>query len=105
MRIRYLDKEVTVDSSRPHATLGRSDDNDLVVKGNLISRLHARVEMSRDRFLLIDQSTNGSFVLTRKGEELFVRRDSIQISGEGVIGLGRIVQPSSAQAITFIQED
>jgi hypothetical protein len=72
MRIRYLGKEVTVDSVRPHATLGRSDENDLVVKGNLISRLHARIEMSRDRFLLIDQSTNGSFVVTRKGEEIFV---------------------------------
>ncbi len=105
MRIRYLGKEVTVDSVRPHATLGRSEDNDLVVKGNLISRLHARVEMSRDRFLLIDQSTNGSFVVTRQGEELFVRRDSVPISGEGVIGLGRVVQPGSAQAITFIQED
>jgi adenylate cyclase len=105
MRITYLGKEVTVYSSRPHATLGRSDENDLVVKGNLISRLHARIEMNRDRFLLIDQSTNGSFVVTRKGEELFVRRDSVQITGEGAIGLGRIVQPGSAQAITFIQED
>jgi class 3 adenylate cyclase len=105
MRIRYLGKEVIVDPSRPTATLGRSEENDLVVKGNLISRLHARIEMSRDRFLLVDQSTNGSFIVTRKGEELFVRRDSVQISGEGVIGLGRVVQPGSSQAITFIQED
>lgn len=105
MRVRYLGKEVVVDPSRPHATLGRSEENDLVVKGNLISRLHARIEMSRDRFMLVDQSTNGSFILNRKGEELFVRRDSVQISGEGVIGLGRVVQPGSAQAITFIQED
>lgn len=105
MRVRYLGKEVVVDPSRPHATLGRSEENDLVVKGNLISRLHARIEMSRDRFMLVDQSTNGSFILNRKGEELFVRRDSVQISGEGVIGLGRVVQAGSAQAITFIQED
>lgn len=105
MRVRYLGKEVVVDPSRPHATLGRSEENDLVVKGNLISRLHARIEMSRDRFMLVDQSTNGSFILNRKGEELFVRRDGVQISGEGVIGLGRVVQPGSAQAITFIQED
>jgi predicted component of type VI protein secretion system len=75
------------------------------VKGNLISRLHARVEISRDRFLLVDQSTNGSFVVTRQGDEQFVRRDSIPLHGEGVIGLGRIVQPGSAQAIYFIQEE
>jgi len=105
MRLRYQGREVLVDSEHTHATLGRSDDNDVVVKGNLISRLHARVEISRDRFLLVDQSTNGSFVVTRKGEELFVRRDSIQLTGEGVIGLGRVVQPGSAQAIYFIQEE
>jgi adenylate cyclase len=105
MRVRYHGKEVVVDSTRPHATLGRSDENDVVVKGNLISRLHARIEMSRDRFLLIDQSTNGTFVVSRKGEEQFVRRDSIPLSGEGAIGLGRVVMPGSAQAISYIQED
>jgi adenylate cyclase len=105
MRVRFSGKEVVVDSSRPHATLGRSDENDVVVKGNLISRLHARIEMNRDRFVLIDQSTNGTFVVSLKGEEQFVRRDTIQLSGEGIIGLGRIVQPGSTQAITYIQED
>ena len=83
----------------------RSDDNDLVIKGNLISRIHCRVEISREKFLIVDQSTNGTFIITRQGEELFVRRDSVQLSGEGVIGLGRVVQPGSAQAIHFIQED
>ena len=42
--------------------MGRAEENDLVVKGNLISRLHARIEMSRNKFMLIDQSTNGTFV-------------------------------------------
>jgi len=105
MRLRYQGDEVLVDARHPSATIGRSEDNSLVIKGNLISRLHCRVEMSRDRFLLVDQSTNGTFVITRQGEELFVRRDSIQLVGEGVIGLGRVVQPGSAQAIHFIQED
>jgi hypothetical protein len=97
MRLRYQGKELLVDAEHPHINLGRSDENDLVVKGNLISRLHARVEINRDRFLLVDQSTNGSFVVTRQGDEQFVRRDSIPLHGEGVIGLGRIVQPGSAQ--------
>jgi len=36
----------------------RAEDNDVVIKGNLISRLHARIEISRNKFVLIDQSTN-----------------------------------------------
>jgi adenylate cyclase len=105
MRLRFQGREVLVDTNKTEITIGRSDDNDLIIKGNLISRIHCRVEMSREKFLVIDQSTNGTFIITRQGEELFVRRDSVQLSGEGVIGLGRVVQPGSAQAIHFIQED
>ena len=54
---------------RKSATLGRAEENDVVVKGNLISRVHARVEMSRDKFTLVDESTNGTFVQTNAGEE------------------------------------
>ena len=65
--------EVVVDAGKTSMTIGRSEDNDLVVKGNLISRLHVRVELTRNKFTLIDQSTNGTFVLTSGGDELFVR--------------------------------
>jgi hypothetical protein len=105
MRLTYRGSEVIVGPEQTHATLGRSDDNELVIKGNLISRLHSRVEMQRDKFMLVDQSTNGTYVVTRQGAELFVRRDSIQLTGEGVIGLGRVVQPGSEDAVHFIVEN
>src|SRR5690606_18286955 len=56
LSLRYQGKEVVVGEGRKSVTLGRAEDNDLVVKGNLISRLHARVEASRDKFTLIDES-------------------------------------------------
>ena len=85
--------------------MGRADDNDLVVKGNLISRIHARIEKRRGRFLLIDQSTNGTFLQTDTGEETFVRRDSTELVGEGIIGLGRVAKPGTPLAIHYICED
>ena len=90
---------------RKHAKLGRADDNDVVVKGNLISRVHARIESSRDRFTLIDESTNGTFVVNTDGDEIFVRRDSTILKGEGVIGLGRVAQPGTSLAIHFTVEE
>jgi class 3 adenylate cyclase len=87
-----------------NATLGRADDNDVVVKGNLISRLHARVETRRNKFMLVDESTNGTFVQTISGEEIFVRRDSTQLDGEGVIGLGRVSQPGTPLAVHYLVE-
>jgi adenylate cyclase len=49
--------------------MGRAEENNLVVKGNLISRLHARVEFNRNKFMLIDQSTNGTFVSARMAKK------------------------------------
>jgi adenylate cyclase len=85
--------------------IGRADDNDLVIRGNLISRLHARIEINRNKFVLIDQSTNGTFVNALNGEEAFVRRDSMQLKGVGMIGLGKVPEAESPQTIRFVCEE
>ena len=84
---------------------GGVDDNDVVIRGNLISRLHARIEFSRNRFTLTDQSTNGTFVQITGEEEAFVRRDSMPIKGQGLIGLGRVPEQDSPLTIHFVCED
>jgi hypothetical protein len=105
LRILYQDQEIVLDERRPNITMGRAEDNDLIVKGSLISRLHARIEINRNKLLLIDQSTNGTFVQSAGGEESFVRRDSVQIKGEGMIGLGKVPDGSPAQTIRFVCEE
>jgi hypothetical protein len=57
--------------------------------------------MRRGKFILVDQSTNGTFVLNLQGEETFVRRDSTELRGEGTIGLGRTEKPGASLAIHF----
>ena len=105
LRIRANDRDLVIDEQHSSVTIGRAEDNDVVIKGNLISRLHARIEISRNKFVLIDQSTNGTFVQTASGEESFVRRDSLQIKGEGTIGLGRLPDQDSPQTIRFVCEE
>jgi len=105
LRLRFDDRELLVDERHSSITIGRAEDNDVVVKGHLISRLHARIEISRSKFVLIDQSTNGTFVQSADGEESFVRRDSLQIKGQGMIGLGRLPEQGSPQTIRFTCEE
>jgi hypothetical protein len=105
LRLRCQDRELLVDDRHSSITIGRAEDNDVVVKGNLISRLHARIEISRNKFVLIDQSTNGTFVQSVDGEESFVRRDSLQIKGQGMIGLGRLPEQGAPQTIGFTCEE
>ena len=101
LTLRYKNQEVVLNESKPVVHLGRADDNDLVVNNHLISRLHCRVELTRGKIRIIDESTNGTFILNNKGQELFVRRDSLRLEGEGFIGLGKVVQPDSPHAIYF----
>jgi class 3 adenylate cyclase len=70
--LNFKDTTVEVSDRRKSINLGRADDNDVVVKGNLISRIHAKVEMRRGKFVLIDQSTNGTFVQNVQGQETLV---------------------------------
>jgi adenylate cyclase len=105
LRLRCDDREMLVDEHHSSITIGRAEDNDVVVKGNLISRLHARIEINRNKFVLIDQSTNGTFVQSADGEESFVRRDSLQIRGQGMIGLGRLPEHGSPQTIRYTCEE
>lgn len=101
----FRDSKVVVDDQKKNMNMGRADDNDLVVKGNLISRVHAKVEKRRGKFILIDQSTNGTFLETVEGEETFVRRDSTELTGEGIIGLGRVAKPGTPLAIHYVCEE
>jgi len=105
VRLRYRDREYVLDEGKESLTLGRAEDNDIVVKGNLISRVHARVEMGRNKVVLVDQSTNGSFVRTPEGKEVFVRRDSVPLQGRGLIGLGRLPEVNAADAIRYSLEE
>jgi class 3 adenylate cyclase len=105
LRLSIAEQEVVIDQDRPIVVIGRADESDVVVRGNLISRLHARIEFNRNRFTLTDESTNGTFVQVAGQEDSFVRRDSIPIKGEGMIGLGRVPDNESPQTIRFACEE
>ena len=105
LRLRFDDRELVVDERPSSVTIGRADENDVVVKGHFSSRLHARIVIGRTNLVLIDQSTNGTFVQTGHGEQLFVRQDILRLKGEGMIGLGCLPEHSSQHTIHFICEE
>ena len=101
MVLTFCGKSIEVSDKCKSINIGRADDNDLVIKGNLISRIHAKVEMRRGKFVIIDQSTNGTFLMNALGDETFVRRDSTELGKEGTIGLGRAEEAGTALSIHY----
>jgi adenylate cyclase len=102
--LRLGEKVVYVDSNNPSVTLGRQAQNDLVVDDTINSRLHARIEFHRGKFILIDQSTNGTFVCEDDKEPFFVHNDEIVLGQRGIISMGRLAAAESPEAIRFTFE-
>ncbi|HJY82498.1 MAG TPA: adenylate/guanylate cyclase domain-containing protein [Candidatus Binatia bacterium] len=101
--LRFRGKEIELSRQHPVATIGRSPKNDFVVEDDFASRAHARIEYHRSGFVLLDQSINGTFVLTKDGEPVHLRRDSLPLRGAGMISIGRAFSSeSSAQVIYFV---
>ncbi len=97
----FQGRQIEVGQELPSATLGRGKQNHFMVPDTMSSRIHARIEFRRDRFILVDQSTNGTFVVTSGQADIFVHRDERRIDGDGVIGLGRKVLPNDPLAVYF----
>ncbi len=94
--------KTTISRDNPLVTMGRGDNNSLVIQDLMASRRHARAEwrISGD-FYLVDQSTNGVYVLNENGEKRFLHRGEMQLTGSGTFGLGRELSPASPEAIHY----
>ncbi len=88
LRLRYRGRELALDQSSGTIVLGRGKKADLIVNDRMASREHARIEFRRDKFVLIDQSTNGTYVVTADGP-LYLRGEEATLTGEGQISFGR----------------
>ncbi len=90
-----------LDENRPSVTLGRQIHNDVVVNDGCVSRTHARIEYRRGKYILIDQSSNGTHLLIQGKKNVVIKRDETQLIGNGLIGLGREPTPESSKAIHY----
>ena len=81
--------------------LGRDLACELVVSGHMASRQHARIERRRDKFFLIDQSTNGTFVAFAGEPEIILRREEVMLRSQGRVALGHGVDELTDEVIAF----
>jgi len=79
--------------------IGRSAVCDLVVNADLASRTHAKISVKRGKFVLADQSTNGTFVLADDGQESYLRREELVLNGSGTISLGNNANDCASYAL------
>jgi hypothetical protein len=88
LKLTYGGDTVEVDASGS-VKLGRDKTNDVVVPSTLASRVHARVYARGGNFVIADQSSNGTYVITDgSSREVTLRREEALLGERGYIGLG-----------------
>jgi len=92
MEITHGDTLFVIGPERPRVTIGRHAERDIHIDHEAVSRHHADVVLRGDRFVLIDRSTNGTYVNLDGGPVLRVVREELTLAGSGRIVPG--VEPS-----------
>lgn len=104
LELTYGDWKLRLSELTPKVVLGRDKDCDLVVEGGFASRRHAAIELRRDRFVLTDQSTNGTYVTDGKNVDsapVFVKRESTDLGADGLISLGALPANNPGGVVRF----
>jgi class 3 adenylate cyclase len=99
--LRHHEREIELNEAHPSVTLGRDPQNDLVIADRMASRLHARIERRRDKFVLVDQSSNGTFVTIEGDAEIQLRREEIVLRGRGRATFGHAWKDAADEVLTF----
>ncbi len=102
--LRYQDQEIELNDNQPSAILGRGDTADLLIDEPLASRQHVRLELRRGKFFIIDQSTNGTYVRVESGADVFLRKEEMPLSGDGMISLARSFTENPTEVVYFTHE-
>src|SRR5262245_30901113 len=93
---------LTLDQTNTTVLLGRDAACQVVLADRKASRIHARVERRRDKFFLVDQSTNGTFVTFAGEAEIALRREEMMLRGQGRITFGHSIAESSEETVDFV---
>jgi class 3 adenylate cyclase len=72
-----------VDTRRSKLKIGRAGDNDIRIPDTSSSRHHAELVLRDDKPVLIDLSTNGTYVRPRDGAPFRVLREEVVLVGSG----------------------
>jgi len=105
LKLGFGERELWFDGSGGGGvTIGRDASCDIVIGDRKTSRQHAKIEKRRDKFVLADHSSNGTFVAIADEPEVCLRREEVMLRAHGRIGLGHRTTDAEATVVEFTCE-
>ena len=101
LTLRYRGQSFKINEQNKSAVLGRDEVCDILVANDFASRQHARIELRFGKFVIIDQSTNGTFVRFANGHPMRLSREDLVLHNAGAISLGQAHQDDPDDVVEF----
>lgn len=101
MILRYRDQSIRVNKECRSVVLGREETCDLVVHNDLASRQHVRIELRFGKFIISDQSTNGTYIRSNDSNVVHITREETVLRGDGSISLGQTFADHPTDLVIF----
>lgn len=74
---------------------------DLGMNNSVCSREHCHIAFRRGKYVLVDHSTNGTYVHEENKIAIYLRREEAPLQGTGVISVGQQVDPANPWLIHY----
>ena len=82
--------------------LGRdAEKSHLLIDNDLVSREHCQIQFRRGKYVLVDHSTNGTYVRGDDKTDIYLRREELPLQGSGSISLGQTLEANQHWLIRY----
>jgi adenylate cyclase len=99
--LRMGGKALSFRDSRRVITIGRDAGNDISVDNPEASRKHCRIVIQHESYVLVDQSTNGTYLTPDEGTPRYIKHKMATLNGAGWIAFGHPHDRSSDNIVEF----
>ena len=101
LTLTYQDQSLKINEQKKLCLLGRENTCHIIVRSSYASREHARVECRFGKFIVTDQSMNGTFIQYEHSRVNSIMRETTVLQGSGMISLGLRFSENPTELIHF----
>ncbi len=102
LTLKMGDQAISILPDQTPYLIGRDPNKaHLLLDNSVCSREHCHIEFRRGKYVLVDHSTNGTYVHEENKTPIYLRREEAPLQGKGVISIGQQVNPSDPWLIRY----
>ncbi len=101
LTLRYHSQSCKINGQHKSAMLGRDETCEIRVIEGYTSRRHAHIEWRYGKFVIADQSTNGTYIRFTDWHTVRLAREELVLRGSGSISLGQSYAENPVDLVEF----